>query len=49
MASRSYESAFTRLARGRGNLVRQVEQFRELGATVKRPIPQEIIDDAEET
>ena len=47
-ASRSYDSAYARLAKGRGNLVRQVEQFRELGATVKRSIPQEIVDDADE-
>ena len=45
-ASRSYDSAYARLAKGRGNLVRQVEQFRELGATVKRSIPQEIVDEA---
>ncbi len=47
-ASKSYDSAFARLAKGRGNLVRQVEQFRELGATVKRSIPQEIVDDADD-
>lgn len=47
-ASRSYDSAYTRLAKGRGNLVRQVEQFRELGATVKRSIPQEIVDEADD-
>ncbi len=47
-ASRSYDSAFARLAKGRGNLVRQVEQFRELGATVKRSIPQEIVDEADD-
>ena len=47
-ATRSYDSAYTRMAKGRGNLVRQVEQFRELGANVKRAIPQKIIDDSSE-
>ena len=47
-ASRSYDSAYTRMAKGRGNLVRQIEQFRELGANVKRAIPQNIIDDSTE-
>ena len=45
-ASRSYDSAYTRLVKGRGNLVRQVEQFRELGANVKRAIPQKILDES---
>ena len=47
-ASRSYDSAYTRMAKGRGNLVRQIEQFRELGANVKRAIPQNILDDSTE-
>ncbi|MCZ6853150.1 MAG: DNA recombination protein RmuC [Gammaproteobacteria bacterium] len=43
---KTYESAYNRLATGKGNLVRQVEQFRELGAKVKKPLPKNLIDDA---
>ncbi len=43
---KTYESAYNRLATGKGNLVRQVEQFRELGAKVKKPLPKSLIEDA---
>jgi|TARA_B100000315_G_scaffold41042_1_gene35854 DNA recombination protein RmuC len=41
---RTYNSAYTKLATGRGNLARQVEQFRELGAIVKKPIDKAMLD-----
>ena len=37
-ASRTYKGAYAKLASGRGNLVGQVEKFRELGTRVKKPI-----------
>ncbi len=40
-----YQNAMRKLAPGRGNLGRQVEQFRELGASVKRPFPTELLED----
>ena len=43
---KTYESAYNRLASGKGNLVRQVEQFRELGAKVKKRLPKNLIEDA---
>ncbi|MCZ6619070.1 MAG: DNA recombination protein RmuC [Gammaproteobacteria bacterium] len=43
---KTYESAYNKLASGRGNLVRQVEQFRELGAKVKKPLPKNLLEDA---
>ncbi len=43
---KTYESAYSKLASGRFNLVRQVEQFRELGAKVKKPLPKNLIEDA---
>lgn len=43
---KTYESAYNRLATGKGNLVRQVEQFRELGAKIKKPLPKSLIEDA---
>ena len=45
-ATKSYESAYARLAQGRGNLVRQVEHFRELGATVKRSLPKRVLEES---
>ncbi len=41
---RTYQSAYNKLTTGRGNLVRQVEQFRELGAQVKKPIAKEVVE-----
>ncbi len=45
-AKRSYDSAYARLVSGKGNLVRQVEQFRELGADVKKVLPRDLVDAA---
>ena len=45
-ARRSFDSAYARLVSGKGNLVRQVEQFRELGADVKKALPRDLIDAA---
>ena len=45
-AKRSYDSAYARLVSGKGNLVRQVEQFRELGADVKKVLPRDIAEAA---
>ena len=41
---RTYNSAYSKLATGRGNLARQAEQFRELGATVKKTIDRELME-----
>jgi len=46
-AQKTYESASGKISSGKGNLVRQVEQFRELGALVKRPLPKSVVDAAE--
>ena len=45
-ARRSFDSAYSRMVSGRGNLVRQVEQFRELGADVKKALPRDLIEAA---
>ena len=42
-AEKTYDSVFAKLATGRGNLVRQVEHFRELGAQVKKPMDSKLI------
>ena len=44
---KTYESAVGKIRTGKGNLVRQVEQFRELGARVKKPLPRSIVDASE--
>ncbi len=46
-ADAAYEKAMRRLATGRGNLVRHVEQLRELGASPKKPFAKELLDTAE--
>lgn len=40
----TYDILHGRLVSGKGNLVRQVEQFRELGAIVKKPISKTLLD-----
>ena len=45
-ARHSFDSAYSRMVSGRGNLVRQVEQFRELGADVKKALPRDLIEAA---
>jgi DNA recombination protein RmuC len=41
----TYDNVYSRLASGRGNLVRQAEKFRELGARVKKPISPALLQD----
>lgn len=43
---KTYSSVYAKLASGKGNLVRQVEQFRELGAQVKKPIDSKLLEQA---
>ncbi len=43
-AQGTYQSAFAKLSTGKGNLVRRAEELRELGAPVKRPFPQHLVD-----
>ena len=47
-AERTYQSAYGKLASGKGNLVRQGEQFRELGAPVKKPISKKLLENADD-
>ncbi len=44
---KTYQSAVGKISSGKGNLVRQVEQFRELGAHVKKPLPKSVIEASE--
>lgn len=43
-AQDSYDSAMKRLATGKGNLIKQAQQFVELGVEVKKPLPAELIE-----
>ncbi|MFT5879711.1 MAG: DNA recombination protein RmuC [Moritella sp.] len=45
-AQDSYDSAMKRLATGKGNLIKQAQQFVELGVEVKKPLPAELTDKA---
>ena len=47
-ANKTYEAAYAKLATGKGNLVRQVEGFQELGAVVKKQIPSQILDQSKD-
>ncbi len=44
-AKRSYESAYSQLKSGRGNLVGQAEKLRELGVKTKKSLPQSLLDE----
>ena len=46
--NKTYESAYAKLATGKGNLVRQVEGFQELGAIVKKPMPQQVLEQSQD-
>jgi DNA recombination protein RmuC len=46
-AHQSYESAFNQLKDGRGNLISQAQQLKELGVKAKKTIPSELIDGAD--
>ena len=41
-AQKTYDNALGRLSEGRGNLLRQVEGFRELGVRIKKDLPKEL-------
>lgn len=45
-AQDSYDSAMKRLASGKGNLIKQAQQFVELGVEVKKPLPAKLTDKA---
>jgi len=42
----SYEDAMNKLTDGRGNIIRKIENLKELGAKTKKSLPQNIIDRA---
>jgi DNA recombination protein RmuC len=44
---KTYRSAFGKITSGKGNLVSQVERFRELGAKVKKPLSRAVLERAE--
>ncbi|MCH9844652.1 MAG: DNA recombination protein RmuC [Alphaproteobacteria bacterium] len=46
-AQESYDSAFSKLSSGRGNMVTQAEKLRALGVTPKRNLPTHLIADGE--
>ena len=44
---KTYQSAVGKITSGKGNLVSQVERFRELGAKVKKPLSRTVLERAE--
>ncbi|MEQ8783555.1 MAG: DNA recombination protein RmuC [Roseibium album] len=47
-AEGTYQAAFAKLSTGKGNLLKRVETFRELGAPVKKALPRHLVDDDED-
>jgi len=45
-ARTSYERAFAQLYSGRGNLIKQAAEFKELGVSVQKELPAELVDKA---
>ncbi|WP_163559649.1 DNA recombination protein RmuC [Halomonas sp. NO4] len=46
-ARESYDEAMNRLVSGRGNLIKQTAEFKELGVAVKKELPGELVERAE--
>ena len=46
-AQLSYENALKKLSSGKGNLISQVESFRELGVDVKKELPPHLLEPKE--
>ncbi len=46
-AEKAFDTANNKLSTGKGNLVKRVEQFRELGASPKKVFPRTVLEDAE--
>ena len=42
----SYEDAMNKLTDGRGNIIKKIENLKDLGAKTKKSLPQNIIDRA---
>ena len=47
-AVKSYDYAHSRLASGKGNLIRRTEALKELGANAKKNLPRELVEKAKE-
>jgi DNA recombination protein RmuC len=47
-AQKAYDNAYSKLARGKGNAIRQVEMLRTLGVKPSKQIPRELTDAAQE-
>lgn len=46
-SQKSYDGAMNKLSTGKGNLVRQVEQFRKLGVQSNKKLAENLLDDAQ--
>jgi DNA recombination protein RmuC len=47
-ARHSYDAALNKLSSGRGNIVRQIEQLKDMGAKTSKSIPDDLLEDASE-
>jgi DNA recombination protein RmuC len=44
---KSYDAAWKKLTAGRGNIVRQIEAIREMGAQTSKKLPRKLVEDAD--
>jgi DNA recombination protein RmuC len=47
-SAKAFESAMSKLSTGRGNLVRQAEQFKSLGVSPTKSLDQKLLDESTE-
>ncbi|MFT5653682.1 MAG: DNA recombination protein RmuC, partial [Psychromonas sp.] len=45
-AQNSYDRALKQFSQGRGNLIQQAEQLKEMGVTVTKPLPENLVERA---
>jgi len=48
MSQKNYEGAMNKLSSGKGNLVRQVEQFRKLGVQTNKRLDSQLLEQADD-
>ena len=44
-ASTAYETAFSQLASGKGNIINRVEELKKMGANAKKQLPARLLDE----
>ena len=48
-ANNAYETAFSQLSTGKGNIMNRVEELRKMGANAKKQLPIRLLEEERET